>query len=179
MKVFFREEHCWCILSFGETTVSRSSRPEVFLRKGVLKTCSKFTGEHPSRSAISIKFLCNFIDTVLRHGCSPVNLRHIFWTSFPKNTSDGLLLIQNLILNIMFLIVIHQQKQTTSRANFECSLRNAAGEENVTCASVNGKLDVEVISMYEVPIKFSHQNCKRTIRTYAMLDNFSLESFIK
>ena len=25
----------------------RSSRPEVFLRKGVLKICSKFTGEHP------------------------------------------------------------------------------------------------------------------------------------
>ena len=33
----------------------RSSRPEVFLRKGVLKICHKFTGEHPCRSAISIK----------------------------------------------------------------------------------------------------------------------------
>ena len=31
--------------------------PEVFLGKAVLKTCSKFTGEHPSRSAISIKSL--------------------------------------------------------------------------------------------------------------------------
>ena len=37
--------------------VFRSSRPEVFLRKGVLKICSKFTGGHPCRSAISIKFL--------------------------------------------------------------------------------------------------------------------------
>ena len=27
---------------------SRSSRPEVFLEKGVLKICNKFTGEHPS-----------------------------------------------------------------------------------------------------------------------------------
>ena len=27
----------------------RSSRPEVFLRKGVQKTCSKFTGENPCR----------------------------------------------------------------------------------------------------------------------------------
>ena len=35
----------------------RSHRPEVFLGKGVLKICSKFTGEHPCRSAISIKLL--------------------------------------------------------------------------------------------------------------------------
>ena len=49
----------------------------------------------------------------------------------------------------------------------------------MTCASVNGKFDVEVVSRCVVPIKISHQNCKRTIRTYAMLDNCSLESFIK
>ena len=36
----------------------RSSRPEVFLEKGVLKICSKFTGEHSYRSAILIKLLC-------------------------------------------------------------------------------------------------------------------------
>ena len=33
----------------------RSSRPEVFLGKGVLKIYSKFTGEHLCRSAISKK----------------------------------------------------------------------------------------------------------------------------
>ena len=38
-------------------TLLRSSPPEVFLRKGVLKICSKFTGEHPCRIVISIKFL--------------------------------------------------------------------------------------------------------------------------
>ena len=32
----------------------RSSHPEVFLGKDVLKTCSKFTGDHPCRSTISI-----------------------------------------------------------------------------------------------------------------------------
>ena len=37
----------------------RSSRPEVFLAKGVLKICSKFTGEHPCRSVISIKLQSN------------------------------------------------------------------------------------------------------------------------
>ena len=61
----------------------RSSHPEVFLRKGVLKICSKFTGEHPCQSAISIK--------LIRHGCSPVNLRHIFRTLFSRNTSGWLL----------------------------------------------------------------------------------------
>ena len=35
----------------------------------------------------------NFTETTLRHGCSPVNLLHIFRTLFPENTSGGLLLI--------------------------------------------------------------------------------------
>ena len=39
----------------------RSSRPEVLLGKGVLKICSKFTGEHPCQSAISEwVFSCKF-----------------------------------------------------------------------------------------------------------------------
>ena len=54
--------------------------------------CSKFTGEHPCRTATSIKLLCNFIKVTPRHGCSPVNLLHIFRTPFLKNTSEGLLL---------------------------------------------------------------------------------------
>ena len=36
---------------------TRSSHPEVFLGKGVLKICSKFTGEHPCRSVISATLL--------------------------------------------------------------------------------------------------------------------------
>ena len=62
----------------------------VFLRKVVLKICSKFTGEHSCRIVISVKLLCNFIETTLRHWCSPVNLLHIFRTPFSKNTSGGL-----------------------------------------------------------------------------------------
>ena len=73
---------------------TRSSHPEVFLGKGVLKIRSKFTGEHPPRSVISIKLLCNFIWIALRHGSSPVNLLPIFRTSFFENTS-GRLLLQN------------------------------------------------------------------------------------
>ena len=52
----------------------------VFLGNGVLRICSKFTGEYPCRSATSIKPLCNFIEITLLHGCSPVNLLHIVET---------------------------------------------------------------------------------------------------
>ena len=72
--------------------IFRSSPWEVFFRKGVLKIFSKFTGEYPCRSAVSIKLLCNFIEIALRHGCSPVNLLYIFLTPFPRNTSGWLLL---------------------------------------------------------------------------------------
>ena len=67
----------------------RSCRPEVLLGKDVLKICSKFTGQHPCRSAISKS---NFIEIAFRHGCSPVNLLHIFRTPFLKNISGRLLL---------------------------------------------------------------------------------------
>ena len=36
--------------------------------KVVLKVCSKFTGKHPCRSAISITLQSNFIEITLRHG---------------------------------------------------------------------------------------------------------------
>ena len=55
----------------------RSSHPEVFLRKHVLKICSKFTREHPFRSVISIKLQSKFIEIALRHGCSSVNLLRV------------------------------------------------------------------------------------------------------
>ena len=64
-----------------------------FNKVAVLKIYSKFTGEHPCQSVISIKLqLCNFIEITLRHGCSPVNLLYISRTPFPKNTSGRLLL---------------------------------------------------------------------------------------
>ena len=73
----------------------RSSPPEVFLGKVVLKICRKF------EKKITILPWC-FIEIILgmgvlywitlRHGCSPINLLHIFSTPFPKNTFGGLLL---------------------------------------------------------------------------------------
>ena len=77
-------------------TMTRSSRPDMFLRKGVLKICSKFTGEHPCR---------NLSEMTLRHWCSPVNLLHIFRTSFPKNTSRWLLVFLDTASDIFCLII--------------------------------------------------------------------------
>ena len=41
------------------------------------------------------KVACNFTEITVWHGCSLVNLPHIFTTPFPKNISGGLLLKQN------------------------------------------------------------------------------------
>ena len=49
------------------------------------------------------------LQTTLRHGCSPVNLLHIFRTSFLKSTSEGLLLhqkLRQLSLTVIFTFVL-------------------------------------------------------------------------
>ena len=69
----------------------RSSRPEVYLRKAVLKICSKFTGEHSFESVISIKLQSNFIEITFRQGCSRVSLLHVLRTPFSKDTSGRML----------------------------------------------------------------------------------------
>ena len=49
------------IIAFSKTTllINRSITLDIFLDKSVLKICSKFTGEHPCRSVISIKLQSN------------------------------------------------------------------------------------------------------------------------
>ena len=54
LKYSKSEDYNVNILSFF-----RSSHLEVFLVKGVLKICSKFTGEHPYQSVVSIKLQIN------------------------------------------------------------------------------------------------------------------------
>ena len=62
------------------------------LRKRCSENMQRIYRRHPCRSAISINLIRNFIEITLRHGCSPVNLLHIFRTPFPKSTSGWLLL---------------------------------------------------------------------------------------
>ena len=88
-------------------SIFRSSLPEVFFEKDVLEMCNKFTREHPYRSGISIKLLCNFTKIALRRGCSRVNLLHIFRTPFPKNASGGLPLYYFLYICNLFILYIY------------------------------------------------------------------------
>ena len=59
-----------------------STRSGVFLGKSDLKICNKIYSRTP-------KLFCNFIEITLQHGCSPVNLLHIFRTPFSKKPLDS------------------------------------------------------------------------------------------
>ena len=78
-------------IDYNHSRIMFTSEPalQCFIRKGVLKICIKFVGQHPCRSAISVKLLCSFIEIALWHDCFPVNLQYIYRTSFLKNISDG------------------------------------------------------------------------------------------
>ena len=82
----------WRTASIRYSHMFRSSHQVVYLGEGVLKICSKFTGEHTYRSVILMKLQNKFIEIALRYECSPVNLVHIFRTPFSKNTPGRLLL---------------------------------------------------------------------------------------
>ena len=73
----------------GESTGfsnDRSSPPEMFSWKGVLKICSKFTVEHPCWSVISIKLqiCCIFLEYLFLRTC----LEGVFWYTNIVNTSS-------------------------------------------------------------------------------------------
>ena len=106
LKTFSIVFHLILFFNAPGTLICRSSHPEVFLRKDVLKICSKFTGEHPCQSVISIKLQSNFIEIALWHGCSSVNLLRIFRAPFSRKTSEWLFLnLSQEISQITSLIV--------------------------------------------------------------------------
>ena len=61
------------------------------------------------------------VEITLRRGCSPVNLLHIFRTTFPKNTSGGLLLLEE---NLNHLTEIKIDLKCTTFDNFEKMLKS-------------------------------------------------------
>ena len=62
------------------------------IKRGVLrKRCSKNMQQIYKGSSMP-KYDREFIEIALRHGCSLINLLHIFRTDFLRNTSEGLLL---------------------------------------------------------------------------------------
>ena len=114
--------------------------------KGVLKIWSTFSGEHSCRSAISIKLLCNFIEIVLRHGCSPVNLQHIFRTLFPKYTSGGLLL-----------------KETIKVGKFANNWPNLSTWRFIKCNSIHIYNQISCVAIH-LKIRVGYRNSRNTIR---------------
>ena len=76
----------------------------MFLGRGALKICSKFTGEHPWCSQ----------ENTLRHGCSPVNLFHISRTLFPKFLSTNFL---NTILKLTGAYILLLK---TTKSKWQC-----------------------------------------------------------
>ena len=77
-------ERWYCWFQAWQHFFHRSNSSKVFLWKGVLEICSKFTGEHPCRIMIW-KSKSNFFEIKLLLGRSPVNLMHVFRTPFHKN----------------------------------------------------------------------------------------------
>ena len=90
----------------------RSSPPEVFLGKVVLKICCKYGGEHSCWSVISIKLQIAF-----RHGCS-VNLLHILRTPFYENIYGGLFLTGDLLNSFYSNAVKHWKILEFKDTNF-------------------------------------------------------------
>ena len=92
----------------------------------------------------------NFIKTALRHGCSPINLLHIFRTPFPKNTpgwlllNDGFYKIFHVLRNTQTLVVTFDTK-TVSRENLiQISYKNidtTRGQTNGQTSTTEGQAD--------------------------------------
>ena len=72
--------------------IQKQVSPNVFLGKGVMKICIKFTGKHPCPSEISIKLQSNFIEIKFWDRCSPVTQLNTFRKPFIENISEWLLL---------------------------------------------------------------------------------------
>ena len=83
-----------------------------------------------------VALLCNFIEIALLHGCSPVNLLHIFRTPFLKNTSGG--------LRLTFIILGNCFKDRCIReAILESNSSILSGNSRYKLTlNVNGELDI-------------------------------------
>ena len=77
----------------SEAIVQRSSRPEVFCAKGILKNFARFTEKHLCQSLFFNKVADLRAATLLKkrpwHRCFPVDFPKFLRTSFLQSTSSG------------------------------------------------------------------------------------------
>ena len=66
-----------------------------------------------NQSVNSIKLQSNYIEVARHYGYSPVNFLHLFRTPFPKNTSEGLLLVVEVIMAFSSLLLLKHLFLTT------------------------------------------------------------------
>ena len=83
----------WLLLYLSRKKVfkylaSKNANQKQPFRGDAMKRCSENMQQIYRRHCRSIILMLqnNFIEITLRHGCSPLNLFHIFITRFPKNT---------------------------------------------------------------------------------------------
>ena len=81
----------YILIKFVFKFICKKRSTQKQLSRGVLiKRCSEYMQQIYRRTHMP---KCdNFIEITLRHGCSPVNLLHIFRTPFYKNAYGGLVL---------------------------------------------------------------------------------------
>ena len=75
----------------------RSSHPELFCQKGVLKNFGKFTGKHLCQSLFLIKLQARGSEKRLGHRCFPVNFPRFFKTPFYGTTLVAASSMSNII----------------------------------------------------------------------------------
>ena len=66
----------------------------------------KYAANLQENTHAEVRFQSNFIEITLRHGCSPVNLLHIFRTAFLKNTNEWLLPYIFLLSSLLWEVFI-------------------------------------------------------------------------
>ena len=76
------------LMSFNNILQKQPSR--VVLKKRCSENMQQVYRRAPMPKCDFNKVACNFIEITLWHGCSPVNLLHIFRTPFLKSTSGRL-----------------------------------------------------------------------------------------
>ena len=95
----------WCIVIIW--SVFRSSRLDVFCKKGLLRNSTKFTGKHLWHSLFFNKVAGLMPATLLKkrlwHRCFPVNFVKFLRAPFLRNTSRLLLLSVIITIDIMVI----------------------------------------------------------------------------
>ena len=141
----------------------------MFLGKGALRICSKFTGEHPCRSVVSVKL--QSISIMLQ------NLLNIFRIPFLKNTSSWLLLLITCL--VIFKTVLQVAKADLIRLHYiallSCRSSGSVAEWHGKLAIVSETSFIKNINLFHVTSAFLKVSAGKSkkIQSTLLLHNLS------